>query len=489
MKRLCLLLMAVLMLLGACARVKSPQEPILQIPANKAILELSILRSNKINSQSLDSSGVKAEFVAPKISIGQAQKLLAYKDGSNPIVVSAAEEDFYKKQGYGLEPIQAVSAFGGFEQAHLNLLLAKSLWNISKGKGITVAVIDSGLDRKHESMRTAGFRGYDFIENHAGSEDMSGHGTAISALIAGRGPQMGIAPEAKVLPLRVLDEHNQGSNYDVTRAILFAADLLQDMPNPKPADVINLSLGSYSYSPAMHRAIKKAVAKGIVVVAAAGNSGKSKIAFPAALPEVISVGAAQLVSDDWSLMPYSNYGKNADILAPLGGQAVLNWGSYAEAGLLSAKANTVKSSTYVHGTSFAAAEVSAVVALLLSLEKNSSRTKKVLLDTAIDLGEKGWDNQFANGVLSPLAALRSISQKEAAAPIIVELQDAVSRQELNRYFMSSKQRIVLNPGRYRLFAFDDLNRDKLWQATEPYYESASFVVKSNNIYTESINLR
>ncbi len=488
MKRMWLLFLGVSIALGSCAQERNIKKPIpTKVPVNKAILELSFIRSNGPKTSSL-SFGAKPEFVLPKVDFSRAQKVLAYKDGFNPIVVSPDEIAFYEKEGYGLEPIQKVYAFGSFEQAHLNLLLARSLWNISMGKGITVAVIDSGLDRRHKSLRAVSFTGYNFINDGVAAEDKSGHGTAISALIAGRGPQMGIAPEARILPLKVLDEHNQGSNYDVTRAILFAADLLKGMPNPKPADIINLSLGSYSYSPAMHAAIKKAVAKGIIVVAAAGNSGKSRIAYPAALPEVVSVGAAQLVSNEWSLMPYSNYGKSGDILAPLGGQAKLNWGTYAEAGLLSAKANTLESSTYVHGTSFAAAEVSAVAALLLSLKKDSALATKTLLNSAIDLGAKGWDSRFANGVLSPLAALHSMTQNNITNAIVVELLDAVSKQEISRYQLLKNKELVLSPGKYRLFAFEDVNNDQLWQPNEAYFESGQLNVRANKKYNQVISL-
>ncbi len=484
MKRLFLLLL--ILILSACS-TKTAKAPELEgtfVPNDKALLKLNFTISNKLSSLAVNN---KAQFISPLVELGDATKLLAFKEGSEPILIN--RPDILNFDGYRLEPVQTVKAFGGFEQAHLNLLLAKELWQYSRGKNITIAVIDSGIDKNQKSLIGVTTDSYNFLANNKQAIDQSGHGTAISTLIAGRGPYYGIAPAAKILALKVLDKYNQGSNYDVTRAILYAANLLEDMPNSNTVDIINLSLGSYSYSPAMHDAIKRAHDKGIIIIAAAGNSGKNKIAYPAALPEVISVGAAQLLSEDWSLMPYSNYGKYGDILAPMGGYAKTNWGQYAETGLLTAKANSNNLASRVHGTSFASAEVSAVMALLLSSGLDASDAKETLLASTIDIDKIGWDNRYAFGILSPLAALRSANLKNNPEDVVVKFLDAASQQEVIRFFGSSEMTVYMPAGRYKIFAFNDSNHDNLWQLSEAFYYSDSFALSAKEIYQEEIVLQ
>jgi len=479
----CLYLLLIVLLLSSCATREKPAELKTEyLPSADALVKLKFSISNK---KAISSLAIKHDFVAPKIELGDAQELLAYKENTQPIVIKRADMANY--DGYRLEPIQTLNAFGDFEQDHLNLLFAEQLWQYSFGDNTTIAVIDSGIDKNHPSLKSAYAGGYNFVSNNSTPIDESGHGTAIAAIIAGRGPQYGIAPKAKILALKVLDKNNQGSNYDVTRAILYAADLLEDMPNPNKADIINLSLGSYSYSPAMHDAIKRATAKGIVIIAAAGNSARNKIAYPAALPEVISVGAAQLVYNDWSLMPYSNYGKYADILAPMGGYAQTNQGVYAEAGILTAAA--FGSSTRVHGTSFAAAEVSGVVALMNSLGIKPEKLKQILLATAVDIDKIGWDERTAYGILSPLAALKVAKLADNTEDIVLRFLDGASQQEISRASLSQKITTSVTPGKYKIFAFADHNHDNLWQDSEPFYYSDIVQLQGHRVYEKDIVLK
>ena len=180
------------------------------------------------------------------------------------------------------------------QQGHLALLNSSEVWKVSKGEGVVVAVIDSGVNTI-PSLETALLPGYDFIAEQVLQADESGHGTSIATLIAGQGPYWGLAPKAKILPLKVLDEYNRGSSHNLIRALLFATDRLEGFDNPYPADVINLSLGSRSYSEALHETIKGLRAQGVWVIAAAGNEG-SELSYPARFSEVIAVGAAEVQS-------------------------------------------------------------------------------------------------------------------------------------------------------------------------------------------------
>jgi len=186
----------------------------------------------------------------------------------------------------------------------------------TRGAGSTVAVIDTGMDQGHPALLgqvLAG--GYDFIDGDAepwetvnGIDDDedglidegAGHGTMVAGIINL------VAPEARILPIRALDDDGNGTAFGVARAIRFATE--------QGVDVINLSLGLPQFSMAIDRAVLRAEAAGIVVVAAAGNEGTDNPPyFPASSPATISV--ASVASGDVK-SDFSNYHKSVDVSAP-----------------------------------------------------------------------------------------------------------------------------------------------------------------------------
>ena len=359
-----------------------------------------------------------------------------------------------------------LSAQGLYQQNLLNLINADALWNISQGEGITVAVIDSGVDANHESLKQNVLPGYDFIEHTMNMRDPLGHGTAVAALIAGHAGIKGIAPKAKILPLRVLDERNQASVFDTTQAILYAADLLPDLPNPYPAKVINLSLGGYAYIEPMYQAIALVRQKGVIVVAAVGNSGK-RVAYPAGFPEVIGVGSAYVNLDKWQRESYSAYGAGLDILAPTGGVTQTHWGLYREEAVLSARAGSLDGTVAMTGTSVAAPQVAGLVALLLALGKTPDQTEKLILGSSADIGDLGWDQSTGFGLMNPLATLRAATSRVNTQPVSIQVLDAGSQQELSYFSGAFLQTFTLTQGNYRFFIWQDLSLDHLWQVGEP----------------------
>ena len=147
-----------------------------------------------------------------------------------------------------------------------------------KGAGTTIAVIDTGVDLDHPEFSDRLVAGYDFVDNDAVPNDTDGHGTHIAGTIAGRDDDnigiSGVAPAAKIMPIRVLDNEGEGWNSDIVAGIRWAVD--------NGADVINLSLGGDDYSYSMEQAIRYADARGSVVVMASGNDGKSSPDYPGA---------------------------------------------------------------------------------------------------------------------------------------------------------------------------------------------------------------
>ncbi|EJR91171.1 S8 family peptidase, partial [Bacillus cereus] len=163
------------------------------------------------------------------------------------------------------------------------------------GKGIKVAVIDTGIDSTHPDLKKNYLKGYDFVDNDTNPEDIVGHGTHVAGIIAANGRMKGVAPDASILAYRVSD---QGGNTEmIIKAINQAIE--------DGAHIINLSMGtSLSGTDApLNQAIQKAIAKNITVVTAAGNSGPEQWSLSnlTSTPEAISVGNAkqQGINQSW----------------------------------------------------------------------------------------------------------------------------------------------------------------------------------------------
>ncbi|MYD08684.1 MAG: peptidase S8 [Chloroflexi bacterium] len=206
---------------------------------------------------------------------------------------------------------------------------------------ITVAVIDTGVCMSHEDLvgRVLA-NGYDFVDNDDDPEDVFGHGCSVAGIIAANINNgigiAGFAPNSAILPVRVLGPSGSGSMADVAAGIVYAAD--------EGADIINLSLGSMVGSQVTKDAVDHAVAKGVTVIASAGNSGGNLPGFPARYENVVAVGA---IDPNGGRSSFSN--KGGDIWAP--GRDVHT--TYLDNGYKA-----------LNGTSFSAPYVAAMAAVL-----------------------------------------------------------------------------------------------------------------------------
>lgn len=199
------------------------------------------------------------------------------------------------------------------KQWNLRSINAEAAWDETKGSGITVAVIDTGITPVPDLETTKFVEGYDFVNDKVNAFDDNGHGTHVAGTVAqstnnGYGVA-GVAYEATLMPLKVLSAGGSGTISDIAEAIKFAAD--------NNADVINMSLGGGGESQLMQEAINYAHAKGVVTIAAAGNSAQNSASYPARYPHVIGVSALDSVGEK---APYSNYGAGVDISAPGGSE-------------------------------------------------------------------------------------------------------------------------------------------------------------------------
>jgi subtilisin family serine protease len=281
---------------------------------------------------------------------------------------------------------------GDAAQYELTKLRLPQAHTLAKGDKVLVAVIDSGIDADHPELAGAVAQSYDTL-----SQPMKPHkhGTAIAGLIVAHGKLMGAAPGAHILAIRAFDGTGasaEGTTFNILKGLDWAA--------ANGARVINMSFAGPS-DPALHRSIAAAHKKGIVLVAAAGNAGpKSPPLYPAADPNVIAVTATD--AED-KLFPQSNRGHYIAVAAP-GAQILVAIpdGGYEVAS----------------GTSYSAAEVSGIAALML--DRNNSLTpdklRDILLATAKDLGPKGRDIMFGAGLADAYGAVMAEKTPMAAVP-------------------------------------------------------------------------
>ncbi|MET9369289.1 type VII secretion-associated serine protease mycosin [Streptomyces griseoflavus] len=291
-------------------------------------------------------------------------------------------------------------------QWHLDAMQADDMWKVSTGSGITIAVIDTGVDASLADLAGRVVKGKDFSK-HEGDErtDHSGHGTSVAALIAATGARggvngsYGLAPGAKILPVRMPEateayDFNARASYssDMSTAIRYAADT--------DAQIINISMGQFNSrgkndvgTPALESAVKYALGKEKLIFAAAGNEGDkaNRPGYPASTPGVIAVGS---INEKIQRSKFSEWGPEIDVTAP--GENMIH--------ACPGATEVCKSD----GTSHATAIASASAALIWAKhpEWTNNQVLRVLINT-MKGNEKSWtrNDEFGYGIVRPRAAL------------------------------------------------------------------------------------
>jgi serine protease len=256
------------------------------------------------------------------------------------------------------------------KQWHLHNIHVEQAWDDTKGAGMTVAVIDTGVSKVPDLDKTEFVEGYDFVNDRVNADDDNGHGTHVAGTIAQSTNNnygvAGVAYQAKIMPLKVLAASGGGTISDIAEAIKFAAD--------NKADVINLSLGGGGESALMKEAIEYAHNKGVVVIAAAGNENRESASYPARYPHVIGVAAIDAQGEK---AEFSNYGAGVDIAAPGGGHGSKIWQETID------PETNQPSIEGLQGTSMAAPHVAGVAALIKSVGVTKpDEVRAVLLESA-----------------------------------------------------------------------------------------------------------
>ena len=218
-------------------------------------------------------------------------------------------------------------------------------FTLTRGAGVTVAVLDTGVDASHPSLASHLSEGYDFVDNDEDPSEVGlpgvnpayGHGTFVSGLVALA------APEARIMPVRVLDPNGMGDVWRLAKAMVWAA--------ANGANVINLSLGTYTRTHVANELISglATTGRGVVVVAAAGNAASNLPQFPAGEggARLLAVAASTPID---TLAPFSDFGSWVDVAAPgagiwstvPGGQYATWTGTSMASGLASGDAALVR---------------------------------------------------------------------------------------------------------------------------------------------------
>lgn len=279
-------------------------------------------------------------------------------------------------------------------QWHLKRTQAARAWQHGDGAGVTVAVLDSGVDPVTDLACHSYVAPADFVFGQPGVPlDLNGHGTMVTQVLAectdNATMGAGTAPGATIMPVRVLDASGFTTSYEIFDGLLWALD--------NGADVVNLSLGFACLSrypscsdPIIDFAIEELVANGVIVVAASGNDAGSFISYPANHPDTVAVGAT---GSDGRRASYSTGGSGLWVSAPTGDEndpsgrnGVIHQG---ESGTLEVAA----------GTSFSAPQVSGAIAILLSAGASPNGALTAILQAASDVSPNGYDTGTGYGEL------------------------------------------------------------------------------------------
>ena len=334
------------------------------------------------------------------------------------------------------------------QQWHYNLINLPQAWDITRGSSdVIVAVADTGVRLNHpdlvgkfDAMDPDGFdfvssaqraldgNGIDGNADDPGDGGLSGgssfHGTHVAGTIAAATNNgIGVAGagwDTRIMPLRVLGEGGAGSSFDIISAVLYAARLANStgaLP-PRRADILNLSLGGDASSQSEQNAYTQAINAGLIVIAAAGNSGDSRLSFPASYDGVVSVAA---VGRQKQRAPYSQFNNRVDVAAPGGDQS--RAGADGVFSTLSSDSTSVVRDGlgFQQGTSMAAPHIAGVVALMKAVNPNLSPAQldQLLASGGIteDLGAQGRDNSFGHGLIDANRAVReAINLASGATP-------------------------------------------------------------------------
>jgi serine protease len=347
-------------------------------------------------------------------------------------------------------------------QWNFRTINAETAWDLSTGLGVVVAVLDTGVAFENfdiyaqapDLSGTSFTAGWDFVNDDANPDDDAGHGTHITGTIAQTTNNLygcaGVAFNATIMPVKVMDSNGNGALTDIVNGIYFAVN--------NGAKVINMSFG-FGDNPtlSLETAVNYAYNNGVTMVCSAGNKSTDLPNYPASYPVCISVSGVRY---DLTLGDYSNYGAEIDVCAPGGDLTVdQNLDGYPD-GILQQSHDgsnyTVFNLLLGKGTSWSAAHVSGTIALMQSISGgilSPAQVDQILKQTALDLGVPGWDQYYGYGLVNAYAAVVASNQATIATAEALFLSSSLLSSNLlsPNLFLSSipqflpAQTQIINP--------------------------------------------
>jgi len=288
------------------------------------------------------------------------------------------------------------------EAWHLQNIGASAAWDIAQGSGITIAILDSGIDGTHPDLIENIVAGWNFYDNNSNTSDVFGHGTKVAgAAAAATNNSIGVAAvagQSKIMPIRVTDTNGYGYDGSITQALIYAAD--------NGARVANISFQNVSNSSSIRAAAQYMKDKDGLVTVSGGNTGS--LENFTVTTTMIPISATDNVEID-TITSWSSYGDYIALAAP--GDNI--WST------LKGGSNWV-----VSGTSFASPVVGGVIALMMSANSKLSGTEieNLLFSTAVDLGAGGRDPYYGYGRVNAAAAVQAaksaLPTQDTEAPTI-----------------------------------------------------------------------
>ncbi|SDT74603.1 type VII secretion-associated serine protease mycosin [Actinoplanes derwentensis] len=272
-------------------------------------------------------------------------------------------------------------------------------WPVTRGKGVRVAVVDSGVDGTHPQLNGRVANGFDVLRQRAGADtDCVGHGTFVAGIIGAapvKGtPFAGVAPDVTIVPYRQSDSGQGGNATGLARGIVRATK--------DGADVINVSVAAVVSSETLRAAVAYAEKHDVLVVAAVANEAANgnPVAYPAAYPDVLGVGA---VDQDGARAAFSGTGSDVDLVAP--GVQVVSTGPRGPGHLVAS------------GTSFSTPYVAGVAALVRAAHPDltAAQVRHRLEATADHPARSLPDSEYGWGVVNAYAAVTAVLPEEAGA--------------------------------------------------------------------------
>jgi len=319
--------------------------------------------------------GVSEQKVLDKASRGRGKKIGQVRDilildlpeRAVAAILKNMKDDIEFAEEDKLEPLEKPPEVTQRSIWHLNAMNMEDAWKVSKGDGTKIAILDTGVFSQHEFLKDNMLPGWNSVRQNSDWSDVNGHGTAVA------GASVGVAPECKIIPIRVSDlEDGAAYNSDMARALIWAAD--------NGAEVANMSYRSWT-SLTVQDAASYAVSKtGMFITGSAGNDGME---LPYAANSNIAVVSA--TQEDGSIVWWSDYGRAVDIGAP--GVSIYtssNTGGYE----------------YAYGTSFSSPIVAGLGALIWKRTSLQDLRMKMMITNRWN-PFTGWGTADARRIVRP----------------------------------------------------------------------------------------